>query len=548
MSFPAALLGSGSNPTDRVSKKILIDDTPLSNEIAIMRFSVSKVYNKIATAKIIIDDGSVAERDFPRSNSDLFKPGKKIEIQLGYDENPTTIFKGIIIRHAVRIRNGSFLEIEAKDEAIKLAVSRKNKAFTGVKLKDSAVFEEIIGSTLKKDVEPTVAEHKQIVQYYATDWDFILTRAEANGMFVLTDDGKMVIKTPTMSDDSGVTFTYGGQNNIIEFEGELDLRRQPDTVKAASWLYNAHELSETATGKFSLSETGNLSSDDLGKILGAELHLTHSGNVSEDIKGWTNAFAMRKHLAKACGRLRVEGRPLLKPGQKIELKGVGDRFNGEVLITGILHQFNGGFLTDIQFGWAEEWFYKKEDVVDKAASGLLPGINGLQIGVVQAIIDDPEKGFRVQVQLPTISVKEDGIWARVATVDAGKNRGFFFRPEKGDEVILGFVNDDPRDAVILGMLHSQEMTPPIEPEENNPKKGIVSREGMKVIFDDKTKKTVISVPVGSRDSSKEKTFTMDQKMIEIKDEFGNSIKMDTSGISITSKKTVTVEGTPINLN
>lgn len=549
MSFPASLLGAGSNPTDRVSKKILIDGTPLSNEVGVMRFSVSKVYNKIATAKLIIDDGSVAERDFPRSNSDLFKPGKEIEIQLGYDENTTTVFKGIIIRHAVKIRNGSFLEVEAKDKAIKLSVNRKNKVFSGEKLKDSEVFEQIIGKTVDKSVEETTVEHKQIVQYYATDWDFILTRAEANAMFVLTDDGKMIIRRPTMDEDSGITFTYGGQNNIIEFEAEMDVRRQPDTVKGTAWLYNEQDVLEPVVGKFSLSETGNLSSDDLGKVLGAAVELKHSGNIpSAEAKNWANAHMLRKHLSKACGRLRVEGRPSLKPGQKITLEGVGDRFNGEVLITGVLHQFDGGYLTDIQFGWAEESFYKKEDITEKPASGLLPGIGGLQIGIVQAIVDDPEKGFRVQVQLPMISLEEDGVWARVATVDAGDKRGFFFRPEVGDEVILGFINDDPREAVILGMLHSQGLEPPLKAEESNPQKGIVSREGMRVIFDDKEKKTIISVPIGSRDSSNEKTFTIDQKMIELKDELGNSIKMDSSGITITAKTIVTIEGKTINLN
>ena len=37
--------------------------------------------------------------------------------------------------------------------------------------------------------------------------------------------------------------------------------------------------------------------------------------------------------------------------------------------------------------------------------------------------------------------------------DAGENRGSFWRPEIGDEVVLGFLNSDPRDAIILGMLN-----------------------------------------------------------------------------------------------
>ena len=35
-----------------------------------------------------------------------------------------------------------------------------------------------------------------------------------------------------------------------------------------------------------------------------------------------------------------------------------------------------------------------------------------------------------------------------------------FRPEQGDEVVVGFVNDDTRQAVILGALFSAKNTLP----------------------------------------------------------------------------------------
>ena len=35
----------------------------------------------------------------------------------------------------------------------------------------------------------TTPEHPEMVQYRATDWDFILSRADAQGQLVLVDDG-----------------------------------------------------------------------------------------------------------------------------------------------------------------------------------------------------------------------------------------------------------------------------------------------------------------------------------------------------------------------
>ena len=68
--------------------------------------------------------------------------------------------------------------------------------------------------------------------------------------------------------------------------------------------------------------------------------------------------------------------------------------------------------------------------------------------------------FALKVLLPGIDAKKGTIWARLASPDAGNERGFFFRPEPGDEVVVGFFNDDPRQAVILGAVYGAKNKPP----------------------------------------------------------------------------------------
>jgi Rhs element Vgr protein len=229
----------------------------------------------------------------------------------------------------------------------------------------------------------------------------------------------------------------------------------------------------------------------------------------------------------------------------ITLLGVGDRFNGNVFVTGVLHHYEGLWQTDIQFGWREDWFYKKEDVMDKPASGLLPGINGLQIGIVDDLNDQELGGqFRVKVHIPTVSGTNDGIWARVATLDAGDKHGVYFRPQKSDEVVLGFLNDDPRDPIILGYLHSKSnKEAPLPATANELHYGIVTKQGLKLIFDDTNKKLTLRVPSGS----KEKTIIInDSGAIEMKDDNDNSIKMDSSGITIKSTKGIKIDAGSAN--
>ncbi|MCF0048663.1 type VI secretion system tip protein VgrG [Dyadobacter sp. LJ53] len=538
-------------PTSRIAYKVLINGTPLSNEVGVMSVSTMCYFNKIASAKLKVEDGDVAARDFLQSNSDLFKPGNELEIQLGYDDNPSTIFKGIIIRHCIKVKGGSFLEIEAKDKAVRLSQVRKSKYF--IKKTDKDIIEELVGAYgLDKSVDVTEGEHTQMVQYYCSDWDFILMRAEANAMFVHTDNGEILVKKPIITPSSALTATYG--DNIIEFEGEMDARRHFVKMQASAWDFDKQKTNPEATrdGVYALAESGDLAASALGEVLGQTMELKHNGRLlDKELELWANAHAMKNRLSKASGRVRILGNPSIKPGQNIRLAGVGDRFNGDVFVTGVLHQYDGEFTTDIQFGWAQDWFYKHDDIIEKPSSGLVPGVTGLQIGKVKKLTlptDGSGRPNHIQIDLPMVSKGGDGIWARVAVPDAGQDRGFVFRPEVGDEVIVGFINDDPRDAVILGMLHSQAKLPPstLPQNDENHKKGLVTRSGMTLIFDDENSVVTISVPAGGA----EKSITIGESgAIEMKDEHQNIFKMDAAGITISTPKIIKIEGqTAVNIN
>lgn len=554
MSVPNAM-SLPTQDTDVQSYKILVNGRPINQEIPVQVISVYKIFNRIPTARVIIFDGNPADQDFVSSNLPIFKPGNEIEIQLGYHNDTKTVFKGIIIKHRIKVprSGGSHLYIEAKDKAVKLTTTRHNAYFP--QKKDSEIIEEIAATArLETDVQTTDIIHEEMVQYNCSDWDFIVSRAEMNGMMVLASNNKLTVKKPEISGEPVFTATYG--QNIHEFEAELDARRQIKKIESESWSYADQQLERSQEGQSSFREAGNLSADELANALGSEMVLQHSGHLQEpQLNAWSNAVALRHKLSKISGRVRVQGvaepptglmgaavsaiagggagETALKPGDVIALRGVGERFNGNVLVTGIMHKFSGNWTTDIQFGWAEDWFYEREDIISPPAAGLVPGVNGLQIGKVTSVDDSQGGEFRVQVKMPLVNNDEDGTWARVATLDAGNNRGFFFRPLEGDEVILGFINDDPRDAVVLGCLHSSNKPAPLP---NGQKQyGYVSENGLKLVFDDDNKSIVIATP--------QRTIELNDttKKIELTDG-SNVIKIETTGITIQTAKTVTIKG------
>ena len=63
--------------------------------------------------------------------------------------------------------------------------------------------------------------------------------------------------------------------------------------------------------------------------------------------------------------------------------------------------------------------------------------------------------------MPNGIADQDGpIWARVAVPFAGGNRGAFFIPDVGDEVVVAFLGGDPRCAIVLGSLWNGQDTAP----------------------------------------------------------------------------------------
>lgn len=528
-----------SQNADLVTHKILIEGTELSKTFQVKSIVVQNEVNRIPMAQIVLTDGEASERDFKLSNEDLLIPGKKIEITAGYHNDEETIYKGIVIKHSIKIKSGtSLLIIECKDEAVKLTIGRKSKYFYDVK--DSEAFEEIIGAYgLQKDVEATNFSHKELVQYNTSDWDFMVSRAQANGKLCFVENGKITISKPNVTSSSVETVTFGA--SLLDFDAEIDARNQFAKVSSYSWDYSNQELVEIEAKDPGISLNGNLTASDLAETIELEnLELRHGGAITEaELQDWADAKLLFQQLSKIRGRVKFQGIPAVKPNTIITLEGVGDRFNGKAYITGVFHEISeGNWTIDAQFGLNPEWFSETFDIHTPTGSGIIPAIKGLHTGIVTQLESDPNGEDRILVKIPIINNEEQGIWCRVASPDAGENRGIFFRPEIEDEVIIGFINEDPNNAIVLGMLHSSGKPAPITASDDNHQKGIVTRSEMKVLFDDEKKSIGIETPAG-----KKITLDEDKGVIVIEDENSNVITIDSKGIKMESAGNIEIKAT-----
>lgn len=510
----------------------------IDHTYGIISIAIQKKINTIPCARIVLQDGDMAEKDFPISNKNDFKPGTEIKINAGYGEDQDSVFQGIIVKHGIKIfgNNSSRLIIEARDKAVKMTIGRKNANY--IDAKDSEIISRLIGnySGLTADVKETDTQFKELVQYYCSDWDYMISRAETNGLLVIVDDAKVTVTPPETDSDAELKVTYG--DDLMEFQAEMDARTQLDSVKATTWDLKSQSIIEQQGSKPSLNAQGDISTEELAKVIGIKSYelQTAAPVVKTGMKSWADAQMLKSGLARIRGKMKFQGSAKAKPGEAIDLQGVGNRFNGKVFVSCVVHNISrGNWVTEAEFGLDPDWFIEKTDIVAPPASGFLPGIEGLQIGVVKKLDEDTEGEYKIQVAVPVLHAEKEGVWARLAGFYGSDGIGAFFIPEIGDEVVLGYFNNDPCHPVILGSLYSSKNNPPYALTSENSTKAIVTKSKLKIEFDEEKKVTTIETPGGNK-----VVISDEDKSILLADQNNNKIKLGTDGIVLDSPKDIKI--------
>ncbi|WP_343706923.1 type VI secretion system tip protein VgrG [Flavobacterium sp.] len=519
---------------------VKVNGSPIADELSVLSVHIEKKVNRIASAKVTILDGEPNTGKFDASSSATFVPGASISIEAGYDNTNAVIFSGVIMSQTIRVDNlvGSALEVECRDNAIKMIVGRKSLTYS--KQKDSDIMTSLIGnySGLSADVTATSTTWPEQVQFYVTDWDYLLALAEANGLIVTTLNGKISVFPPDKTTTSVLTVTYG--DTLLEFNAKLNAVTQLGNVAANSWDFKTQAV-VTGNAAPNVSGSGNLTTKKLSEVVGLSTYQLQTSAPLEtaDLTNWSKAQIIKSEYSKIMGEAKFQGTNLVDPGKYMTFAGLGDRFNGDYLIAGVVHDLSqGNWVSEVSLGLSPFWFTEEPDVMAPPASGLVPGAKGLFNATVKQMYEDPDSQYRVLVDVPLLDPKGQGIWARLTNFYSTSGAGAFFMPEVGDEVILGFINEDPRYPIILGSVYSSTSIKPftgLDPNQKNSIKAIVSKSGISVQFDDENKVWTVATP------NKNTIIISDKdKKITIQDENNNSIVMSSSGIDLSSQKNINI--------
>jgi len=405
-----------------------------------------------------------------RLTSNPLKLGAALVVQLGadLDRAPTTLFEGEIVALEPEFRGDeAVLAARAFDKGHRLNRTKESHTYLNKKAED--VVREIAGRAglPTGTIDSTSTVHQHLQQSQQTDWDFCWRLAHMNGFEFAVSEGKVVFRKRA---GKAAACTLKWKESLTVFRPRASVVGQVKEVAVNSHDPKAKQATSGSASSASPAASStpavwNERSKAIGAVGGgkavigsrvatstAEARTMAEGALNRN----ANAFLEADGVAK--------GSPKLRAGATVKIEGVGD-FSGEYVLSSTVHLFRGGAQYVTRFEITGDRSRSFAHLVGSQPAGGGSGAAGgggggsetwgeqLVIGVVTNNNDPSDMG-RVKVKFPQLGANIESDWARVATLNAGSERGVFMLPQVGDEVVVGFELGDTRRPFVIGSLYT----------------------------------------------------------------------------------------------
>lgn len=465
------------------------------------------------------------------------------------DHQEINVFDGEIVEVEASLHShGQRLVVRGFDRLHKFARGTYTRTFQNVT--DMDVVQKIAAEVgMKAKTGNANFVHDYVLQSNQTNLEFLRQRAIALG-YLLFVDGQVLNCVPMESMGHAGTLQWG--QNLLEFNPRVSSIDQAKNTTMRGWDPQRKQVVMSSSGKGKGEpEAAAAGEEDLSAEYVVTNQVMHQEKYAE-LAAKGTADERRQKFLEASGV--AGGFPTMTAGMTVDLKGVGERFEGRYTLSSVTHTFqtNSGYTTEFVVSGM-----RAPDVAQTlAGAAKQKKQEGLVIGLVTNN-NDPKNQGRVKVKFPWLSDKHESDWARVSSLGAGPKRGAAWIPEVDDEVLIGFEQGDMHHPYILGGLWNGKDDPP-EPSAKLVKNGKTqrrvhySRKGHKVVLDDSDESPGITVEDMNGNiihiDSKTNKLTIKMKGdIEVESMGRMSLKA-TKGLDIDGGPTVNIKGGMIKLN
>jgi phage protein D len=409
--------------------------------------------------------------DMAALQADVFKPGKAVKIEIRPPGAPTdnaatpphtTLMTGEITSLEPELNSIDRVVLTARGYDRSHRLHRERKTATYKQVTDSDLANQLAGSAgLSANVTATTVVYPFLMQANQTNWEFLMERAKRINYRLYVEDRTLYFKPPPAAPPE-TSMEWG--IDLAEFRARLSTVNQVSEVTVRGWDPGAKApIVGQASSAASPVQNG------IGQTGGAAARAAHSVTgksmiVDQPVYNQSEATKMAQALLDKLSESFIEaegqcaGLPAVQAGSRVNVTGVGTKFNGKYLVTRALHHYSqDGFTTR---------FWCSGGNGSMTITDLLRGAHqkngnpnasprwtagGVMVGIVTNNKDEEDRG-RVKVKFPALGDNVESYWCRLASTMAGPTRGIAMLPEANDEVVVAFVNGDPNHGVVIGSV------------------------------------------------------------------------------------------------
>jgi phage protein D len=320
---------------------------------------------EIDSFEITINNWDAERRDFKYSDEDLFNPGKKVELWMGYfgklrlmltgkisslkpsfpsGGQPTLVISGLNVLHELRKKQVSDSYQRQTDNQIAKQIGNR----LGVEI------------VTEENAPGQKEEYRYLFQDNQYDILFLMQRARAIGYdLTVVEDGdsaKLQAKPSKLrfapSENAGRSIyelKYG--ISLIEFQPTLTTANQVSKVTVRGWDAEKKERIEATADRRSLEtkgvgKAGNQPAIDQAFEQREEVIVNRPVNSRQEAETYARRRLEDNAKEMVTGSGSVVGLPDLRAGSVVYISGVGERFSGRYFVTSTTHTIgDGGYTT-----------------------------------------------------------------------------------------------------------------------------------------------------------------------------------------------------------
>lgn len=434
-------------------------------------------------------------------DSALFDLGKNVEIYMGYGDNLRPMMWGEItaIEPSFPESGALMLRVSGYDKSYRLRHNEPDRP-PYRHMTDSMIAVQIAGEAgLIPVIDPSPIFHEEI-QQIGSDMSFLQERARANFFRTYVSWDRLYFQFPRPQTEAYV-LEWG--KNLSSYTPRIS-----SAALAGLQVVRGYNelLAQTIVGFAAATDfspeilTEKLGSASLDLLRGLGRRLIYDQRLFSQRDALQLAQSVIQEILEGFyeGSGSCIGLPDLRAAHYITVQGVGKRFSGAYKLRRVTHTIDdGGYRTDFEVTQSSETSFLpllRKTLVETPSPNKTERFYGVGVARVENNVDSEGRLGRVRVSYPWLSDTIQSGWARCTTLMSGADKGTYFLPEIGDEVLVAFEHGDPSSLIILGSLWNGKALPPAQNADGqNNLRLIKTRSGHTLTFDDTKEKEKILI-------------------------------------------------------